>query len=149
MNSQLTCIANEIAILREEAQAWKQMRAALRSPNATAARTVFEKVITSTPTKRNPFNLIQAFRSDTQKLLRMDDMWQNRERPVPLDFDQVAAGTFTLRGEKQTRHSIDTNGSSSNDHASGLRDQRSLTLPESLDLFVSRSVSFGINYLMA
>ncbi|KIM24861.1 hypothetical protein M408DRAFT_331533 [Serendipita vermifera MAFF 305830] len=112
---------NEIAILREEAQAWKQMRAALRSPNATAAKTVFEK----------------AFRSDTQKLLGMDDMWQNRQRPVPLDFDKVAAGTFVLRGQEQVRPTTDMNGSSSNNHASGLRDQRSLTLPESLDLFVS------------
>jgi len=40
----LNYVANEIAILREEAQAWKRMRAALRSPNATAARTIFEKV---------------------------------------------------------------------------------------------------------
>jgi ubiquitin-like 1-activating enzyme E1 B len=136
----LNYIANEIAILREEAQAWKRMRAALRSPNATAARTIFEKVTLSQndlPTTVSNIEF-QAFCLDTEKLLRMEDMWQNRQRPVPLDFDAVSAGTFVLRGEKQTRHVTKTNGSSSNGQASGLRDQRSLTLPESLELFVSR-----------
>jgi hypothetical protein len=83
----------------------------------------------------------QAFCLDTEKLLRMEDMWQNRQRPVPLNFDAVSAGMFVLRGEKQTRHVTKTNGSSSNEYAGGLRDQRSLTLPESLELFVSRLAS--------
>jgi hypothetical protein len=38
--------AAEIEALRKEAQEWKRMRAALRSPNANAGRSVFEKVIT-------------------------------------------------------------------------------------------------------
>jgi len=75
---------------------------------------------------------------DTEKLLGMEDMWQNRQRPVPLDFDAVVAGTFVLRGEKQTRPVMEADDSSSNGQASGLRDQRSLTLLESLELFVSR-----------
>jgi len=77
----------------------------------------------------------------------MDDMWQNRQRPVPLDFDAVAAGTFVLRGERQPRHAAETNGSSINGHASGLRDQRSLTLPESLDLFVSRLAQPRVDHI--
>lgn len=111
---------NEIAALREEAHEWKRMRAALRMANTEAGKAVFEK----------------AFRRDTEKLLRMDDMWQNRQRPVPLDFDQVAAGTFVLRGVEQSRHA---SKSESNGQAAGvnLRDQRSLTLPESLELFTS------------
>ena len=85
---------------------------------------------------------------DTGKLLRMEDMWQNRQRPVPLDFDAVSAGKFVLRGEKQTRRVTKTNGSSSNGQASGLRDQRSLTLPESLELFVSRLVLIPPRFLL-
>ncbi|KAG8761351.1 E1 ubiquitin-activating protein uba2 [Serendipita sp. 396] len=114
---------NEIAALREEAQEWKRMRAALRSPNTTAGKVVFEK----------------AFKRDTEKLLKMDDMWQNRQKPVPLEFELVAEGTFLLRGVKQKRYESDATTSSTNgqSHTSGLRDQRSLTLPESLDLFVS------------
>ncbi|KAG8832312.1 E1 ubiquitin-activating protein uba2 [Serendipita sp. 399] len=114
---------NEIAALREEAQEWKRMRTALRSPNASAGKTVFEK----------------AFKKDTEKLLRMDDMWLNRQKPVPLEFDAVAKGAFVLRGVKQILHVPDASTSSANGHSStsGLRDQRSLTLPESLDLFVS------------
>jgi hypothetical protein len=38
--------AAEIEALRKEAQEWKRMRAALRSPNVKAGRSVFEKVIT-------------------------------------------------------------------------------------------------------
>lgn len=75
------------------------------------------------------------------KLLAMEDMWQNRERPVPLDFEAISAGEFVLRGEKQSLYKHVVNGTSNGHaHSSGLRDQRSLTLPESLDLFISRYV---------
>jgi ubiquitin-like 1-activating enzyme E1 B len=74
----------------------------------------------------------------------MEDMWQNRQRPVPLEYDAVAAGTFVLRGEKQVRPMHSVNGgaeTSANGYAAPqLRDQRSLTLPESLDLLISRLV---------
>lgn len=69
----------------------------------------------------------------------MEDMWQNRQKPVPLDFDAVEAGTFVLRGEKQILPQSVANGSSNGGtRSTGLRDQRSLTLPESLELLVSR-----------
>jgi ubiquitin-like 1-activating enzyme E1 B len=71
----------------------------------------------------------------------MEDMWQNRQRPVPLEYDAVAAGTFILRGETQSRPMHLVNGGSetgANGHQ--LKDQRSLTLPESLDLLISRLV---------
>ncbi|PVF96652.1 hypothetical protein CPB86DRAFT_874738 [Serendipita vermifera] len=114
---------NEIAALREEAQEWRRMRDAVRSPNAGAGKSIFEK----------------AFQKDTQKLLKMDDMWENRPRPIPLDFDAVVSGNFVLRGVVQSYHGAPSNGSTSNGSSAGanLRDQRSLTLPESLNLFVS------------
>jgi ubiquitin-like 1-activating enzyme E1 B len=82
----------------------------------------------------------QAFQKDTEKLLQMDDMWENRPRPIPLNFDAVASGGFVLRGVAQRRDLSSSNGPTSNGSAAGagLRDQRSLTLPESLDLLVSR-----------
>jgi ubiquitin-like 1-activating enzyme E1 B len=85
---------------------------------------------------------LQAFKYDTEKLLGMEDMWQNRQRPVPLEYDAVAAGTFMLRGEKQGRLMHSVNGapetSANGGAAPQLKDQRSLTLPESLDLLISR-----------
>jgi hypothetical protein len=42
-------IANEIAALRNEAQEWKRMRVAVRSPNAEAGKSVFEKVSMALP----------------------------------------------------------------------------------------------------
>jgi ubiquitin-like 1-activating enzyme E1 B len=74
----------------------------------------------------------------------MEDMWQNRQRPVPLEYDAVEAGTFMLRGKKQDRPVHLVNGgseTSANGHAAPqLKDQRSLTLPESLDLLISRLI---------
>lgn len=69
----------------------------------------------------------------------MESMWSRRERPVPLDYEAVMAGKFVLRGEIQVRRPSSTSDTNTNGHLSPqLRDQRSLTLPESLDLLVSR-----------
>ncbi|KAJ8688957.1 E1 ubiquitin-activating protein uba2 [Pleurotus ostreatus] len=74
---------NEIATLRKEAQAFKAVRVALRSPQSSnggdAARMAFQKV----------------FNSDIRNLLSMADMWRSRAPPTPLDFDAIMDGSFS------------------------------------------------------
>ncbi|KIM86615.1 hypothetical protein PILCRDRAFT_4528 [Piloderma croceum F 1598] len=145
--------AQEIATLRKEAQAFKAVRAALRSPTTTgdAARMAFQKV----------------FNSDIRNLLSMADMWRSRAPPLPLDFDSINNGTFILREELPSQTNAVPNGPSkakangtknniasgsrgvekllngangangSTLTAAGLKDQRSLTLGDNLALFVS------------
>ena len=95
----------------------------------------------------------------------MEDMWRFRDKPVPLDFDLIQSDQFVLRGQAlcvvdrptdSTSHhangdrNIDVrpsgstsnlNGNSTVTTGHGLKDQRSLSLRENLDLFVSRLVS--------
>ena len=113
--------AQEIATLRKEAQAFKAVRDALRSPTTTgdAARMVFQKVsITfSLPnsTQKSPFDLCfslkQVFNSDIRNLLSMADMWRSRAPPLPLDFDAIRIGTFILREEPPAQTNVAPNGS--------------------------------------
>ncbi|KXN89035.1 Ubiquitin-activating enzyme E1-like protein [Leucoagaricus sp. SymC.cos] len=69
--------AQEIETLRKEAQAFKAVRQALRTPSpngsSDVAKTVFDKV----------------FNADIKNLLIMADMWKNRQPPTPLDFDAI------------------------------------------------------------
>ncbi|KAI0718410.1 hypothetical protein C8T65DRAFT_638983 [Cerioporus squamosus] len=145
----------EIAALRKEAQAFKAVRAALRtlpagdasSSGPSAAKMVFSKV----------------FHSDILNLLSMADMWRSRAPPTPLDFDKIRDGTFSLNrpqqngvhangsaaengkpGEASGSGSTSTekllNGSSSSSASAsgaGLKDQRALSLQDNLELFVS------------
>ncbi|KAL5521190.1 hypothetical protein ACEPAG_9113 [Sanghuangporus baumii] len=148
--------AQEIANLRKEAQAFAVVRKALRSdpsPNGTiingegaggrpvdAAQLVFDKV----------------FNSDIRNLLSMGDMWKNRAPPTPLDFDSIADGSFkpapvssanaseasSISDIKSPRRALNgtsemvASGSTSK-ASSGLKDQKELSLQESLVLFVS------------
>ncbi|CDO73925.1 hypothetical protein BN946_scf185016.g82 [Trametes cinnabarina] len=142
--------AKEIAALRKEAQAFKAVRAALRSAPADeasssgAAKMVFNKV----------------FHADILNLLSMADMWRSRAPPIPLDFDAIRAGTFVLnrpaqngdvsaapekangsKGSASTEKILNGNGAStattSSTGSAGLKDQRALSLKDNLELFVS------------
>lgn len=64
-------IAEEIANLRKEAQALKEIRQSMGS--AEFSRKVFEKV----------------FKEDIDRLRGMEDMWKSRKPPEPLDFDKI------------------------------------------------------------
>ena len=73
----------------------------------------------------------------------MKDMWKSRSPPTPLDFDAILNGTF----QQQSHHGAsanNTNDTPKNCNSTGLnsnptlRDQRTLTLKDSLDLFISR-----------
>ncbi|RJE23987.1 Ubiquitin-activating enzyme [Aspergillus sclerotialis] len=63
--------AAEIENLRKEAQALKNIRLSIGSPDF--ARKVFEKV----------------FKEDIERLRGMEDMWRTRKPPEPLDFDKL------------------------------------------------------------
>ncbi|KAJ3001716.1 hypothetical protein NUW54_g6254 [Trametes sanguinea] len=145
--------AKEIAALRKEAQAFKAVRAALRSAPAEEA--------TSSSAAKMVFN--KVFHADILNLLSMADMWRSRAPPIPLDFDAIRAGTFVLKrssqngsdtqtapgqangskGSTSTEKLLNGNGASTSTAASsavggaGLKDQRALSLQDNLELFVS------------
>lgn len=88
----------------------------------------------------------------------MPDMWRHRKPPVPLDYDKIMDGSFELRAEKPstTENGQVVNGRSNDvtntngkprivslpagNATAKLRDQRTLSLKDNLELFVSRCV---------
>jgi ubiquitin-like 1-activating enzyme E1 B len=109
----------------------------------------------------------KVFNADTRNLLSMADMWRHRAPPVPLDYDTILDNTFVLRGAKSDEYGPKANGVHTNgrngqkakgssevedmlDDKSGLReqgtsadaarlkDQKALSLKETLMLFSSR-----------
>ncbi|KAI0047882.1 hypothetical protein FA95DRAFT_1540689 [Auriscalpium vulgare] len=136
--------AQEIATLKKEAQAFKNVRAALRSSQGAgaAAKLAFQKV----------------FYSDILNLLSMEDMWRFRDKPIPLDFDAIRDDTFMLRGQVSSSASVTAKGSNASNGSTagdmhpvqtngvgatygpdgkGLKDQRALSLRDSWEIFVS------------
>ena len=89
------------------------------------------------------------FDADIRNLLSMEDMWRYRAKPVPLDFDALAAGTFVLRDDPAAAAATGNSNGNSNGQAKGagragaggLKDQRALSLRDNWELFVARSVS--------
>lgn len=108
------------------------------------------------------FSTSQVFRSDVENLLSMADMWRSREPPTPLDFDGIRQGTFSVKKTPQVNgNGLTTNGhhangsapkatgssateqllngaSSSSTSAAALKDQRTLSLEDNVELFVGR-----------
>ncbi|KAG8904242.1 E1 ubiquitin-activating protein uba2 [Tulasnella sp. 403] len=124
--------AAEIAKLREEAAAFSHVRQALlNSSPEEAAALVFRKV----------------FGDDIKRLLSMSDMWRARKPPVPLDRHQILSGTFEAPEVPASTNTdgsgeiIKTNGvsnmgaSAARSSGAKLKDQRQLTLKDSLVLF--------------
>lgn len=68
----------------------------------------------------------------------MEDMWKRAERnkPVPLDYDAIMAGTFVDPPVRNPVQQPAANGST-NAKAATLKDQKLLSTKESLELFVS------------
>jgi ubiquitin-like 1-activating enzyme E1 B len=112
-----------------------------------------------------------VFNADIKNLLIMSDMWRSRSPPVPLDYDGIMDGTFVLRAEgpessnngsiasgsggKSTPVEPTVNGhvhGQSNGNvvgvATGLKDQRALTLRDNLSLFIARCVISGFEDLV-
>ncbi|KDR70218.1 hypothetical protein GALMADRAFT_103373 [Galerina marginata CBS 339.88] len=130
--------AQEIATLRNEAQAFKTVRDSLRSSTSTdAAKLVFQKV----------------FNADIKNLLIMADMWKSRSPPTPLDYEPILDGSFKSNqtngvpssnavasgsgSNGSSTPSNPTNGQVNGTASSSLRDQRALNLKDNLQLFIS------------
>lgn len=71
-NTETSDNAQEVEKLRQEAQALKRLRDSMGSEDFP--RLVFDKV----------------FKDDINRLLTMDDMWKNRRKPDPLEFDALS-----------------------------------------------------------
>ncbi|PWN44327.1 hypothetical protein IE81DRAFT_30274 [Ceraceosorus guamensis] len=97
--------AKEIDNLRAEAREMRDIRSSLlASPEKVRenALRVFNKV----------------FKADVERLLSMEEMWKNRRRPVPIDFESARTDATEAEREK-----------------SGLKDQRLLSLRETVEMF--------------
>lgn len=102
--------AAEIQELRKESAAIKQLRATLVEPGA--AQRVFEKV----------------YNHDISRLLLMEDLWKHRTPPHPISYESMSVNSTAIVAEAET----------SATGASGIKDQRVLTLKDSFEIFLSR-----------
>ena len=100
------------------------------------------------------------FTSDIHNLLKMGDMWANRTKPVPLDFEEIRRGGVGAGAGADVPKNSSTNadadvdmngaaavsaeganganGASGADGGSKLKDQKQLSVKECLELFVDR-----------
>ncbi|KAF8528361.1 repeat in ubiquitin-activating protein-domain-containing protein [Hysterangium stoloniferum] len=90
----------------------------------------------------------QVFMQDVKNLLSMTDMWKSRAAPVPLEFESIMAvpnGDSVILGDGNVPANADSNvngkvGANANGHATrtsmGLKDQKSLTLRETVEIFI-------------
>lgn len=105
----------EIENLKEEVKRMKEIRAQLDSPEMS--KIVFKKL----------------FEEDINRLLMMDDMWEHRNAPTPLYYDELAS---------QKPQSANGHQSQLAPSSGGLKDQQTLSLKDSFDLFCSRCESY-------
>nr|BAF64519.1 Uba2 [Coprinopsis cinerea] len=95
----------------------------------------------------------KVFDSDIRNLLSMADMWKSRTPPTPLDYDGILSGEFTAKkpnapappvangnavasSSKSSDTAAPANGQTNGKSTSGLKDQRSLSLKDNLELFI-------------
>jgi ubiquitin-like 1-activating enzyme E1 B len=78
----------------------------------------------------------------------MADMWKSRAPPVPLLFEDIKNGTFIIRGKPANAttsngtaapvNNQNGHGVSTSTTGAGLKDLKTLTLQDNLELFISR-----------
>ncbi|KNE93250.1 hypothetical protein PSTG_13363 [Puccinia striiformis f. sp. tritici PST-78] len=108
----------EVETLKEEVKRMKEIRAQLDSPEMS--KIVFEKL----------------FQEDIKRLLMMEDMWEHRRAPTPLNYDQLASQELNQpENGHQNQQAVPSAG--------GLKDQQTLTLKNSFDLFCSSLLALG------
>ncbi|CAO3615768.1 unnamed protein product [Cunninghamella echinulata] len=105
--------AQELEALSRETDALKKIKEAMGTSHYS--QQVFDKV----------------FKSDIERLLTMEDMWKNRKKPTPLDYEQLSKGREVELSNSST--SDDSNSKPFN----GLQDQKVWTIGESFDVFRS------------
>lgn len=85
----------------------------------------------------------QVFTKDVQNLLSMSDMWKSRAAPVPLEFETIMATPISTADAvlpSDANAGVVHADANSAPASVGLKDQKSLTLKETVELFVSRFV---------
>ncbi|KAH9440164.1 hypothetical protein Pst134EB_030792 [Puccinia striiformis f. sp. tritici] len=108
----------EVETLKEEVKRMKEIRAQLDSPEMS--KIVFEKL----------------FQEDIKRLLMMEDMWEHRRAPTPLNYDELASQELNQPENGHQNQQVVPG-------ASGLKDQQTLTLKKSFDLFCSSLLALG------
>ncbi|GJJ12994.1 hypothetical protein Clacol_007243 [Clathrus columnatus] len=122
--------AKEIQTLRQEAQALKVVREALRTNQADcrqdAARKAFDKV----------------FNQDVQNLLSMPDMWRERTKPTPLNWQDIVGGQGRTDSENGNGHVLQHSNGSGHGviNGNGIKDRKTLSVKDMLDMFMSSTV---------
>ncbi|GAA5826743.1 hypothetical protein JCM11251_002876 [Rhodosporidiobolus azoricus] len=113
--------ASEIANLRSESKAVRELRATLSVDIDGAAKRVFDKV----------------YSSDIVRLLAMEDMWTHRRPPVPLKWDEMEklpSGSGSAAIVPNGNGAVGANEPEKKDEAR-IKDQRKLAVRDSWELF--------------
>ena len=77
-----------------------------------------------------PIAELQVYSQDILRLLQMEDMWKHRKPPHPLVYEIIAA--------EGVEAAASGSGSAADSLQTGLKAQRTLSLRDSFELFVSR-----------
>lgn len=90
---------------------------------------------------------LQVFSDDIKRLLSMEDMWkvQGRVKPVPLGYESIMSGGFVTPPVRKAQTNGKQNDKQNGDkapadvaRATGLKDQRELSVKDNLELFIDR-----------
>ncbi|CAD6889360.1 unnamed protein product [Tilletia controversa] len=138
---------DEIEALRAEAAEMRAIRSDLLqavSSSSTAATKEEEPIPSESVNKAVRQVFDKVFRKDIERLLRMESMWTNREKPTPLDFDALK----TLV-EDQTTTVVAGDASGQNAAVDGatagrLRDQQQLSWKDTLELFERSTAALAL-----
>ncbi|GAA6042460.1 hypothetical protein JCM8097_008469 [Rhodosporidiobolus ruineniae] len=109
---------DEIANLRAEGKAVRELRATLPTDPDGAAKRVFDKVYTA----------------DIHRLLAMTDMWAHRRPPVPLSWAELSAAPSSS-GQNGANGATANGGAKTREEEARIKDQKKLATRESWELF--------------
>lgn len=133
--------AKEIDSLRKEAREmrdiWASLVEAAGKEGEGEVRKVAERIFD------------KVYRRDIERLLGMEEMWTHRPvKPVPLVFKDAINGVSPVTATSDTPQDAATSSSSapeavSQAEASKLKDQRTLSLAENVELFLSSITSLA------
>ncbi|SPO24871.1 related to ubiquitin-like protein activating enzyme [Ustilago trichophora] len=138
--------AQEIDSLRKEAREMRDIRASLveaaKKGDQDAVRAVAERI----------FN--KVYKNDIERLLGMEEMWTHRPvKPVPLVFQDALSGVSAVDSTDSAASTAPQDPSASapdaastpnGANASKLKDQRTLTLKDNVELFLTSVSSLAI-----
>ncbi|KAE8268956.1 hypothetical protein A4X09_0g3379 [Tilletia walkeri] len=143
---------DEIAALRKEAAEMRAIRSDLVqavSSSSTTATKEEDPVVSETV--RNAVRRVfdKVFKEDIERLLRMESMWTNREKPTPLDFDTLKTMVESQSNGNDAANGNATqvngqNGAVDGAAAGRLRDQQQLSLKDTVELFERSTAALAL-----